>query len=204
MTKRQRTRINDREELKRRYVDAAERIITEEGFGAVTARRLAGQIGVAVGTTYNLFANLEEIAVAVNARTLDRLAEAATSAPLPGMTVEADLMTLASRYLSFVRSNRNLWLALFELDLAVGPETLFPNQPRFEALFGLVETVLDPLFDPDDTEDRARSARVLWAGLHGISMLSLGGRLSPLGVQEAEDLVETLITCHVAGLRAQA
>ncbi|MCW2307145.1 TetR/AcrR family transcriptional regulator [Rhodobium gokarnense] len=202
MTKAARTRIDDREALKKRYVEEAARIIAAEGLSALTARRLAGNLGVAVGTTYNLFANLDEIVVAVNGRTLDGLAAAIAAEPLPAESVEAALIALSDRYLGFVRSNRNLWQALFETAAPGGGEGPFPNQPRFEALFAVVEGVLGPLFPPGKEAARARSARVLWAGLHGISMLVLSQRLAPLGVATAEDLVKTLVCCHVAGLRS--
>ncbi len=195
----QRTRIDDREALKTRYIDEAERIIAAEGSAALTARRLAGEIGVAVGTTYNLFVNLDEIVVAVNARTLDRLADAVSVEPVNDRPVEEALIALAGRYLDFVRGNRNLWLLIFEGEPDGKAAVSFPNQPRFEALFELVEDVLKPLFG--DAAECARSARVLWAGLHGISMLALGGRIEPLGVNQAEELVETLVNCHIAGLR---
>lgn len=197
----QRTRIDDRDALKTRYIDEAEKIIAAEGSSALTARRLAGDIGVAVGTTYNLFANLDEIVVAVNARTLDRLADAIAGAPVGGRPIEEALMALAGRYLDFVRGNRNLWLLIFEGAPPEKAKVQFPNQKRFEALFRLVEAVLEPLFG-GDAAACARSARVLWAGLHGLSLLALGGRIEPLGVGQAEELVETLVRCHVAGLRA--
>ncbi|MBB4303762.1 AcrR family transcriptional regulator [Rhodobium orientis] len=202
MPKATRTRIDDREALKKRYVEEAGKIIATEGLSALTARRLAGNLAVAVGTTYNLFANLDEIVVAVNGTTLDGLAAAIAAKPLPAESVEAALIALSDRYLGFVRKNRNLWQALFEMAPPGEGNEAFPNQPRFEALFAVVEGVLTPLFLPGEEAARARSARVLWAGLHGISMLALGQRLAPLGVATAEDLVETLVCCHVAGLRA--
>ena len=202
MPKAGRTRIDDREALKKRYVEEAAKIISAEGLSALTARRLAGNLGVAVGTTYNLFANLDEIVVAVNGKTLDGLAAAIAAEPLPDESVEAALIALAGRYLGFVRDNRSLWQAIFETSPPRDDGGPFPNQPRFEALFAVVEGALDPLFPPGKETDRARSARVLWAGLHGISMLALSRRLAPLGVTTAEDLVETLVTCHVAGLRS--
>ncbi len=200
MTRSHRTRIDDRDALRKRYIDEAEKIVSSDGVAALTARKLASTIGVAVGTTYNLFANLDEIIAAVNARTLDRLSAAISGAPLPEASVEAGLIALAQRYLDFIRDNRALWQALFETPPPDHTGAL-PNQPRFEALFGIIEAVLSPLFADGDSTARARSARVLWAGVHGISMLALGGRLSPLGVSRAEELVETLVICHVAGLR---
>lgn len=44
---------------------AAERIVSEEGFEALSIRRLAAECGVAVGTVYNYFSSKSELVVGV-------------------------------------------------------------------------------------------------------------------------------------------
>lgn len=46
-------------------LDAAERIVSEEGFEALSIRRLAAECGVAVGTVYNYFSSKSELVVGV-------------------------------------------------------------------------------------------------------------------------------------------
>ena len=60
-------------------MSSARGIVQQEGLRALTARSLAAAIGYSPGTLYNLFENLDELALHVNASTLDALhAEYAT------------------------------------------------------------------------------------------------------------------------------
>jgi hypothetical protein len=70
-------------------------------------------------------------------------------------------------------------------------------QAKVDRLLGLVEAALGSLL-PDE-RSRKRSARVLWASLHGISAVA-----SVRAVAESPaELVNDLITRYVAGLRSK-
>ena len=96
-----------REELHELALDAAERIIEEEGLKSLTVRRVASAIGYSHGTLYNVFADLDDLIVHLNGRTLDALYEALKDIPVEGEP-EAALMQLSKGYIAFSRSHRNL------------------------------------------------------------------------------------------------
>lgn len=62
-----------KEQLQSIIVDMGEKIISENGLKALTARRLSQNIGYTVGTLYNKFSNLDQIILHVNAKTLDKM-----------------------------------------------------------------------------------------------------------------------------------
>ena len=64
---------HSREELCEIAMQAAERIVETDGLRALTARNVADAIGYSPGTLYNLFANLDELILQLNGRTLDAL-----------------------------------------------------------------------------------------------------------------------------------
>ena len=51
-------------------------------------------------------------------------------------------------------------------------------QQKLEGLMGKVEEAIAPLFPPGQEAERQRAARVLWAGVHGITSLSTADKLS--------------------------
>ena len=58
-------------ELKAIVLNAAETIITEEGFAALTIRKIAMEMGYTVGSIYMVFASRAELILHINARTLE-------------------------------------------------------------------------------------------------------------------------------------
>lgn len=64
-------------------LDAAERIVCDEGFEALSIRRLAAECGVAVGTVYNYFASKSELVVAVIEHFWRSMLHGAVCAPPP-------------------------------------------------------------------------------------------------------------------------
>ena len=60
-----------RAEIRSMAVDAAEVLVVREGYGGLTARKVAAQIGYTVGTLYLVFQNLDELVGATPEERLD-------------------------------------------------------------------------------------------------------------------------------------
>lgn len=191
------------EDLKTAMIDAAERIITEEGLKALTARRVAADVGVAIGTTYNVFENLFALAAEVNSRTLAILAKDIAGISLAGLGTHDILMAFAECYMQFVETHRNRWLAVFEVEMP-DMEASVPNQHFIDQLFGFLEQVISRHNPAIDADTARRSARGLWAAMHGLLMLSESNRLKVVGLQTIRPTIEHLVTCHLRGLDAAA
>lgn len=179
--------------LRTALVDAAERTVAREGIAGIKARRLAAEAGCAVGAIYNVFADLDELALAVNARTLVALeAELATAIrPEPDSTspkaelAAERLVRLAVAYLDFAVANKQRWRALFEYRLPEGkdvPDWFHADRSR---LFGYIEAASSDLLPGIASEDRSMLARSLFSAVHGIVILGLEEKL---GVVSLEDL----------------
>jgi len=190
------------EELKAAMIDAAERIVAEEGLKALTARRVAGDVGVAVGTTYNVFKNLFALAAEVNSRTLSLLAHEIAAIDIEGRDAHSVLMAFADCYMDFVQRHKNSWLAVFEVEMPDG-EVSLPNQEFIDRLFGFLERVFLHYDKCLDAATVRKSARGLWAAMHGLLMLSESNRLNVVGLATIRPTIEHLVACHLAGLDAQ-
>jgi AcrR family transcriptional regulator len=186
-----------REELRERILSAGEEIVARSGVEGLTARRLAEQIGYSVGTLYNFFEDIDDLVVHLNARTLDHM-YAACARVTKRLGPEDALRAYARAYLRFTKEHDRSWAML--LDGSSHHHSELPDwyNTKVGRLLGLVEEVLAPLILGE--KDRKRSARVLWASLHGIVSLAGAGAVS----ESPLELVNDLITHYVASLRNNA
>jgi AcrR family transcriptional regulator len=168
-----------REKLKEALVDAASRAIAEQGFGGLKARTLAEEAGCAVGAIYNVVADLDELVLLANARTLASLERSLTAATANGTGPDwaiGQLVTLALTYLEFAASHRRQWQALFDHRLASGSEAPEWYQRELERLFGYV------------------------AAVHGLVALGLEEKLQFIPLPALREQVTTIVTALGYGL----
>ncbi|MBN9024614.1 TetR/AcrR family transcriptional regulator [Kaistia nematophila] len=190
------------EELKHLALEAARAIVVEEGLRGLTVRRVAERIGYAPGTIYNLFANLDDLIVQVNAATLDALAlvlvEAARAEPAlrPERLVDA--------YFDFVESRPRLWSLLFEHRLPEGEDLPDWYRPKLAALISLVAEALGPLMPDTSAAARQAATVTMWAGLHGISTLAVSSKLALVAETEPRALGHLLVRRMLGGPAADA
>src|SRR3954463_10249226 len=111
-----------RDELREALLAAVERRVVVEGYRALRARDLAGEVGCAVGAIYNVFPDLDALIFAAKGRALDLLdRELATAVDAVGAALRPDpvvatgeLLALAQAYLRFAIAHAPLWRMLFE------------------------------------------------------------------------------------------
>ena len=187
---------HSREDLKELILSAAEAIIEELGAQGLTARRIADRIGYSPGTLYNLFEDLDDLIVHVNARTLDALYTACTRIRT-GNSPEETLLAYAKAYIRFTEKHWRQWALLMSDRSPTVSELPEWYQLKASRLLSLVEATLGPLFPDDQGSERTRAALVLWASLHGIS--SLGGVRAVAG--KSAILANDLILNYVSGVR---
>lgn len=191
------------EQLRQLILDAAQAIIESNGLAGLSAREIARRIGYSPGTIYNMFQNLDDVVLHVEARVLDDLDQRILAIPAGG-TPEDQVYKLAETYLAFTSERPKLWNLLFEHYMPGGADTPSWYQEKLERLMSRVEAAMSPLFAADDAQARQRSARVLWAGVHGITSLSTANKLSNVTTEAAAYLVKDLIYNYLAGLSAHA
>lgn len=187
------------EELRELALAAAATVVERQGPAALTARAVAKVIGYSPGTLYNVFANLDDLTLQMNGRTLETLERELAAAPL-GIGAEADLHALARIYVGFLEAHPGLWDMLFQHRLPAGTPLPGWYQARIERLLARAETAMAPLFAPSASERRHEAARVLWASLHGICSLAISGKLEAVGTASATTMIRLLVSTFVAGL----
>ncbi|MCB1519598.1 MAG: TetR/AcrR family transcriptional regulator [Hyphomicrobiaceae bacterium] len=194
--------VHTPEELRQLILQAATELIASAGFSALSAREIARRIGYSAGTIYNVFDNLDDLVLTIEARMLDELAKSLDSVPATGEARER-VMQFAEAYLQFTHDNPRLWNLLFEHHLPEGIEVPISYREKLDGLLARVETALAPLVPENDQDGLQRRARVLWAGVHGITSLSTADKLSSVTSEAALPMVRDLVSTYLDGLAGQ-
>ena len=179
-------------------VEAATKIVAKQGFRKLSTRRIAARMGYSSGTLYQLFDNLDDIILHVNAKTLDGLIEVCRDVDFAAGP-EASLNDLANRYIGYTSRNRSLWNSVFEHSLPSGRTAPAWFIEKRETLIGFGDQAIAPLFQPGEETIRHHEAHVLWAGLYGIASLATAGKLP--ASESPQLMVQSLIRNYLAGLR---
>jgi AcrR family transcriptional regulator len=193
-----------RQSLRDGLIAAAEQAIAADGLAGLRARDLAKQVGCALGAIYNVFADLDELILAVNARTLAALEQDLAAARPDGGDPVGHLVALALAYTDFAAAHMLRWRAVFDHRLPRGrsvPDWFVSEQGR---LFDFVAAPLRELRPGTGPEEHALLARSLFSAVHGVVVLGLEEKLQamPLGVLRRQ--VVTVVTAVARGLRETA
>jgi AcrR family transcriptional regulator len=191
------------QQLRELILDAAQEIIDAQGLVGLSAREIARRIGYSPGTIYNIFANLDDVVLNVEARVLDALDKRLSDIHQADGNAHGRLIRIAHAYLAFTQEKPRLWNLLFEHHLPAGVDLPAWYQQKLEGLMSHVERALAPHFAPGKEADLQRASRVLWAGVHGITSLSTADKLSVVTTETAARLIDDLISTYLAGLPAR-
>ncbi|WKJ92092.1 TetR/AcrR family transcriptional regulator [Methylomonas montana] len=190
---------HSQEQIREMVLVAAETIVVEDGFNALTVRKIAMEIGYTVGSIYMVFANMNDLATHVKARTLDELAKQLSDcAPTGG--VEQHILTLAETYLNFAAQHFNRWRMIFDVQSEEAPPEWY--QQKIEQLFAIVEELFKQLTPNGSPEQSRLAARTLWSGVHGICILSLTAKPQTSDVEVSKLSVDLLVNTFIQGWKA--
>jgi len=160
----------------RLIVATARELAEQQGWDAVTTRRLAERIEYSQPVLYSHFRGKREIIGAVALEGATEMAAAMRAATSAEDDPRARVTALARAYLDFATRNPAVYDALFQLDggLAYAQEdTPEPLKDAFAALMESLGQVAGDGVDP------GLFTEVFWASLHGLATLTRAGRLLP-------------------------
>jgi hypothetical protein len=112
------------------------------------------------------------------------------------------LRVLARGYVEYARTHHNRWIALFEHHRDTSKPIPDWYQDSIKRFFAMLEDTL-PSSARHDRRKAKRDAQVLWAGIHGISILSLTRRFELVGAESTDALVNALIDNYLRGLEVE-
>ncbi|HET8589658.1 MAG TPA: TetR/AcrR family transcriptional regulator [Nakamurella sp.] len=155
-------RERERAQARTAILDAARELAQQEGWDAVSMRRLAGRIGYSTNYAYRYFSGRDDILLALVTDGFTRLAEAMRAA---GPSLHA----AAAAYLDFALAEPDLYQIMYGLGGVHVPaaDTVTQGNAVGRVIADLLETE-----DPNDD----RVVRI-WATAHGLLALRSAGKL---------------------------
>ncbi|GHJ43467.1 TetR family transcriptional regulator [Catellatospora sp. TT07R-123] len=171
----------------RLIVATARELAEQQGWDAVTTRRLAELIEYSQPVLYSHFRGKREIIGAVALQGATEMAAAVRAATSAEDDPRARVTALARAYLEFAARNPAVYDALFQLDGGLAYAREDTPEPLKDAFAALMESLREVA---GDGVDPGLFTEVFWASLHGLATLSRAGRLLP---EYAELRVQLLV-----------
>ena len=164
-----------RETLRRAVLDAATRLLVEEGLAALSMRRVAGAVGCSTTVLYTLFGGKPGLVEALWVEGFQRLWRAEEEALTAGDPL-GRLAALGWAYRRHALENPDYYRVMFGGAIpGVRPsdDALRASRRAFQVLVDAVRACVEAgIFRPEDPE---LVASVLWATVHGAVSLQLAG-----------------------------
>ncbi|MER6245595.1 MULTISPECIES: TetR/AcrR family transcriptional regulator [Streptomyces] len=177
----------ERAERERLIVATAREIAEQQGWDAVTTRRLAERIEYSQPVLYSHFRGKREIIGAVAVQGAAEIAVAVRTATAGATGPRERVSALARAYLDFAARNPAVYDALFQLDGGLA----FAQEDTPESLKDAFAALLESLGEvAGEGVDTGLFTELFWASLHGLATLTRAGRLPP---QDIEPRVELLV-----------
>ncbi|MFE4423431.1 TetR/AcrR family transcriptional regulator [Streptomyces sp. NPDC056817] len=183
----QERKARDRAVRERLIVATARELAEQQGWDAVTTRRLAERIEYSQPVLYSHFRGKREIIGAVALEGAAEMAVAVRAAASAANTPRERVAALARAYLDFAERNPAVYDALFQLDGGLAYAQEDTPEPLKDAFAALMESLGEVA---GDGVHPGLFTEVFWASLHGLATLTRAGRLLP---EDAAQRVELLV-----------
>ncbi|MFD7065820.1 TetR/AcrR family transcriptional regulator [Streptomyces sp. NPDC059913] len=166
----------ERAARERLIVATARELAEQQGWDAVTTRRLAERIEYSQPVLYSHFRGKREIIGAVALEGAAELAAAVRAATAAEDGPRARVAALARAYLDFAIRHPAVYDALFQLDGGLAYAREDTPEPLKDAFAALMETLAEV---SGDGVEPGTFTETFWAALHGLATLTRAGRLPP-------------------------
>lgn len=194
-------RQREQQELRRRILATAREIAREEGWSAVTLRKIADRIEYTHAALYSYFANKEQLLLEVLREGFGLLATDLASSSVGAETALTAFHRFVFAYWNFAWRHPELYRVMYGLDgIAFGVTETWREGVRIGGLAAeAVERLLVDQGKPVEQIDT--KVYLFWSAMHGLISLIMAGRivgepgeLTPLVEQYIQD---TLTTWHI-------
>lgn len=181
--------------LRERLIDAGEAQVIAGGLPSMKARDLAQESGCSLGAIYNVFDDLAALAMAINARTFERMGAVvgASQKGFEALPPNERLVLMSNAYLHFAAENANLWRALFDIEMSTDTSVPAWYLEELGRLFSYIAAPLQELFPEKDAAELDLMTRALFSSVHGIVLLGLEKRISAVPIPQVEEMIRQVL-----------
>jgi AcrR family transcriptional regulator len=168
-------RARERAARRQLITTTARKLAEEEGWDAVTTRRLSTEIEYSQPVLYKHFPSMDAVVASVAVQGFGELADALSAARSGATDGQDALARVAHAFIRFAHDNPTLFDAMFTRTTTLRFAAA-DTPPELNAAFTELRAAVDLVAD---TRDADTLTEVLWAALHGLVTLDRSGRLRP-------------------------
>jgi AcrR family transcriptional regulator len=191
-------RERERTELRQGILLAARAIAVEEGWQAVTIRKVAEQIEYSPPTIYEYFENKDAILFELEREGFRQLLAALQAAQASTSVSDVRLLNMALAYWEFAFNNPELYQVMNGIGGV--PFCVSNDIPEANQVFITVWEALEEYAHATDTllHDPEDAVKIVWALLHGLVALTMSEQIDG-GRERGAQLVERGMRALVSG-----
>ncbi|MCG7585347.1 TetR family transcriptional regulator [Photobacterium proteolyticum] len=196
-------RRNDhtREELVSMTLEQVKNFLDEHPHHELSLRKVAAMIGYVPSTLVNVFGNYNLLLLHAVAQTLDELFAEAEEQMKDVSSPEDALRKLAYCYLDFASQHPYRWQLIFQHTMN-GEELPEWQSERIDSMTGMLESLIRQITPSKSDEAVLEASRVLWAGVHGITLLTVDDKLFTSTPVDGKALIDNLIDTYLNAWQA--
>lgn len=187
--------------MRRGLLDAASRLLVEEGPGALSMRRISRQVNCSTKVLYTMFGGKRELVEELWLEGFDRLRRSVEAVEHPGDPWDY-VVAMGWAYRENALNNPNHYAVMFGRAVPgfePTEEGLRRSEKAFRVLIGAVEGCVEAgVLAPSDP---GAVASVLWSTVHGVVSLELAGHMRGEGPRVFGEAMRVLTAGYVVGER---
>lgn len=179
----------EKEEMRKRILDAAQKLFLENGYEKVSIRNIADAIEYSPATTYLYFKDKNELLYAVHQKGFGLMLQ--DFAPIAAIEDPFErLVEMGRRYISFAMHNPELFDLMFIMAApmeACRDDEWDEGKNAFNTLVRVVQDCIDAgVFRHQDAEV---AAMMIWSAIHGYTALFLRKRMMMFDEERRQELM---------------
>jgi AcrR family transcriptional regulator len=187
------------EEIRAMILHAAETTVINEGYAGLNARKIAMDIGYTAGSIYMIFENMAEIALHINAKTLEEMT--AFLEQQQANNNGSSINTLMTGYFNYADQHSNLWRMLFEYRFPQDTRLPLWYQQQLDMCYRKIEALFLAALPNIPEPDKTLVVQTLWGGMQGIYALSVSKSLGGIDSKNIESSMQLLANNFVSNYR---
>ncbi len=191
-------RRNDhtREELISLTLEKVREFLDENPHHDLSLRKVANMIGYVPSTLVNIFGNYNLLLLQAVAQTVDELKLEASQAIASTTNPEQALYQLAYCYHDFAQAHPYRWQLIFQHTMN-GEQLPDWQVSRIDDMTSMLEQLMMVLAPGKSKAEAIEASRVLWAGVHGITLLSVDDKFFTTSPIDGKALISNLISNYL-------
>ncbi|CAM3642636.1 hypothetical protein VA7868_01403 [Vibrio aerogenes CECT 7868] len=191
-------RRNDhtREELIQLTLEQVKEFLNHRPHHDLSLRKIATMIGYVPSTLVNIFGSYNILLLHAVSQTLDELAAESSEVIEKSENTRESLFQLAYCYHDFAQKHPFRWQLIFQHNMHGDPLPEW-HAKRIEGMTSMLESILQTLAPQRSRDEILRISRVLWAGVHGITLLSVDDKFFTEQPIDGKDLIDNLINQYL-------